>query len=448
MADGFDINKFLKKSGTEQEYYRQLHRLDDAGLSTESVEKAVQGAIVSLKNPGSRAFVIYGEPQSGKTEMMICLTAKLVDEGYKTSIHMLNDSVDLLDQNLRRFLGSGLAPSAQNLNEVLDPSTDLKSGAHVVFCKKNAHNLRALIKKLDGQSGVVVIDDEADYATPNAKVNKKEKTTINSLIEQVLGPDGQYIGVTATPARLNLNNTFANDSSLWVKFPPHPMYTGQDTFFPMDLLSGGAESIEYILTLIPDKGDDPKYERTAILSFLVNVAHLNLAEGKEKNYSLLIHTSGQKVDHKLDLKVVKSTFSILDNEADERFAKLVEQIWTIARDRYPDTNPDHLTSYVLANVSRRSILVLNSEPEFKKVGQSATNPAALFTVIIGGNIVSRGVTFNNLLSMFFTRDVKHKLQQDTYIQRARMFGSRGAYLNHLELTIPQKLFLDWHRCFV
>lgn len=448
MSAYFDINKFLKNKGTGQEYYRQLHRLDEAGLSTESVEKAVQGAIISLENPGSRAFVIYGEPQSGKTEMMICLTAKLVDEGYKTSIHMLNDSVDLLDQNLRRFLGSGLAPSAQNLNEVLDPSTDLKSGAHVVFCKKNAHNLRALIKKLDGQSGVVVIDDEADYATPNAKVNKKEKTTINSLIEQVLGHDGQYIGVTATPARLNLNNTFSNDSSLWVKFPPHPMYTGQDTFFPMDLLSGGSESIEYILTLIPDKGDDPKYERTAILSFLVNVAHLNMAGGKERNYSLLIHTSGQKVDHKLDLKVVKSTFSILDNETDERFSKLVEQIWTIAYNRYPDANPDHLTSYILANVSRRSILVLNSEPEFKKVGQSATNPAALFTVIIGGNIVSRGVTFNNLLSMFFTRDVKHKLQQDTYIQRARMFGSRGGYLNHFELTIPQKLFLDWHRCFV
>lgn len=333
MSAYFDINKFLKNKGTGQEYYRQLHRLDEAGLSTESVEKAVQGAIISLENPGSRAFVIYGEPQSGKTEMMICLTAKLVDEGYKTSIHMLNDSVDLLDQNLRRFLGSGLAPSAQNLNEVLDPSTDLKSGAHVVFCKKNAHNLRALIKKLDGQSGVVVIDDEADYATPNAKVNKKEKTTINSLIEQVLGHDGQYIGVTATPARLNLNNTFSNDSSLWVKFPPHPMYTGQDTFFPMDLLSGGSESIEYILTLIPDKGDDPKYERTAILSFLVNVAHLNMAGGKERNYSLLIHTSGQKVDHKLDLKVVKSTFSILDNETDERFSKLVEQIWTIAYNR-------------------------------------------------------------------------------------------------------------------
>jgi hypothetical protein len=29
-----------------------------------------------------------------------------------------------------------------------------------------------------------------------------------------------------------------------------------------------------------------------------------------------------------------------------------------------------------------------------------------------------------------------------------MFGSRGDYLRFFELTIPQSLYLDWHRCFV
>ena len=50
--------------------------------------------------------------------------------------------------------------------------------------------------------------------------------------------------------------------------------------------------------------------------------------------------------------------------------------------------------------------------------------------------------------MFFTRDVRQRLQQDTYIQRARMFGARGKYLEHFELTIPEHLFTDWHWCFV
>ena len=68
---------------------------------------------------------------------------------------------------------------------------------------------------------------------------------------------------------------------------------------------------------------------------------------------------------------------------------------------------------------------------------AATDPATLFTIIIGGNVVSRGVTFDRLLSMYFTRDVKHRLQQDTYIQRARMFGSQL----HARLDPPSQRYI-------
>ena len=66
----------------------------------------------------------------------------------------------------------------------------------------------------------IVIDDEADYATPNAKINKEDFTAINKGVERLgdLGPEGSgtYIGVTATPARLDLNNTFLNKSKDWI----------------------------------------------------------------------------------------------------------------------------------------------------------------------------------------------------------------------------------------
>jgi Z1 domain len=107
-----------------------------------------------------------------------------------------------------------------------------------------------------------------------------------------------------------------------------------------------------------------------------------------------------------------------------------------------------VTKYILGNIARYAIIILNSERDWKDNSSAATNPTSLFTIIIGGNIVSRGVTLDNLLSMFFTRDVQHKIQQDTYIQRARMFGSRVDYLRFFELTIPQSLYNDWHRCFV
>ena len=72
---------------------------------------------------------------------------------------------------------------------------------------------------------------------------------------------------------------------------------------------------------------------------------------------------------------------------------------------------------------------MNSEADRKNVDfRDATIPICPFTIAIGGNIISRGVTFENLLSMFFTRAVITKMQQDTYVQRARMFGSRQEYL--------------------
>lgn len=379
---------------------------------------------------------------------MICLTAKLLDDGYRFIVHLLNDSVDLLGQNLGRFHGSGLAPSAQNFMEITDPAINIKAGQFVVFCKKNNNNLRDLINKIGNLADVVVIDDEADFATPNAKVNSNGKTPINEAIGKIIGDKGHYIGVTATPARLNLNNTFNNDSKIWVKFPPHRMYSGQDDFFPMNIDEIGIAGLKYNLCLMGDKNDDFRHERSALFRFLVNVAHLNLTSSTEKNYSLLVHTSGKKVDHKADLEVFRGIFLVLSDQSHSKFKKYVEEIWRIAASKYSDISADNLTKYIIHNISRKSIIVLNSEASFKNFGGNATTPSALFTVVIGGNIVSRGVTFNNLLSMFFTRDVATKLQQDTYIQRARMFGSRGAYLKHFELTIPEKLYADWHRCFV
>jgi hypothetical protein len=449
MPKSFDLAKFKTDASARDQYPRQLRRLTAGGKSVECIEKAVQGTLENLSGTGRKAFVIYGEPQSGKTEMMICLTAKLLDQGRALIVHLLNDSVDLLGQNLGRFKASGLAPSARNYLEVLEPTINLTKGQHVVFCKKNAKDLQKLFNKIGRFKRVVVIDDEADYASPNGRVNRAEKTKINKLISDILGSTGDYIGVTATPARLDLNNTFDNDSKLWVNFPAHTQYTGQNIFFPLDANDAAKNQRKFRLTLLPAKGDDPKYARSALFSFLVNVAYLNLFNNNtEINYSMLIHTSGKKVDHKTDWGTAQEALAALNDTSSRKYPKYIKDIWQIAHDRYPDADPDAVTHYVRANISRNAVIMLNSDPDFIQNGSAATNPSSLFTIIIGGNIVSRGVTFDNLLSMFFTRDVKHKIQQDTYIQRARMFGSRGAYLDFFELTIPETLYADWHRCFV
>jgi hypothetical protein len=166
-------------------------------------------------------------------------------------------------------------------------------------------------------------------------------------------------------------------------------------------------------------------------------------------FSFLIHTSGRTADHRTDEEIANGLFDILSDNTHKLWPKYVERMHTMATQKYGQSNADDIVRFVLLNIGGKHTSVLNAESKARrKVSLDLTNPLALFTIIIGGNIISRGVTFNNLLGMFFTRDVKHKMQQDTYIQRARMFGNRSKYLKYFELWIPEQLYLDWHRCFV
>ena len=439
----FNLTALKKEAVNDNRYERRLTKLAADGQEVERIKGVVANAVTNITG-GQKSFVIYGEPQSGKTEMMIALTARLLDVGFKLVVVLLNDSVQLLSQNLERFQRSGLSPTPKKFSEVLPPEVSIGDHPWVIFCKKNSKDLQKLLDKIEGHPHRVIIDDEADYATPNSKINHQEKSKINELTGQLIGTEGIYIGVTATPARLDLNKTHQNQNEHWIDFPPHSNYTGQDLFFPVSV-----ETLPYRLTFLPDAGDDPKYLREAFFSFMVNVAYLNkLTNNAEINYSMLVHTSGKKADHSVDYKQIVKVFEVLRDDNNSNHVAYFKRIWELANERYPGHAND-LTTYILANRDKNNIVVMNSDKEKNAAeNRTATNPTAPFTVVIGGNIVSRGVTFINLLSMFFTRDVKHKLQQDTYIQRARMFGSRGGYLKYFELTIPKQLYLDWQRCFI
>ena len=446
MSSDFNLEDLIKGSASNNRYERQIKRLTADGKQTDNIAHTVNESIKNIQC-GKESFVIYGEPQSGKTEMMIALTAKLLDEGAEIIIILVNDNVQLLNQNLGRFQRSGLVPTPKKFSDVLPDSVKIDVGQWVIFSKKNAHDLKNLIGKLPGGRKRIIIDDEADYATPDSKTNKKPaRSRINELTGKLIENDGVYIGVTATPARLDLNRTHDNQNESWIFFAPHNNYTGQKQFFPVSL-----SDFPFILKALPDTRDDPACLRDALFSFMVNVAYLNTHvndANDEQDYSFLVHTSGKKSDHVEDYNVVQESFEILRNKQHLDRSAYYTTISDIARRRYPDHTED-IIRYIVENNTRNNIVVMNSDQK-NNVGdtRTATNPTSPFTVTIGGNIVSRGVTFENLLGMFFTRGVKHKMQQDTYIQRARMFGSRNDYLKYFELTIPETLYLNWQKCFI
>ena len=413
-------------------------------MDVTAIEQTVEETIDNLRRKEAQSFVIFGEPQSGKTEMMIALNAKLLDEGYPLLINLLTDSIDLLDQSLRRFRASGLNPSPKPFSDLPNDPQQLKGREWVVFCKKNARDLVKLNEFLRYERDFIVIDDEADYASPDSNINKPdyEKTRINSLISTLLERDGKYIGVTATPARLNLNNTFENESERWVNFAPHPEYVGQEFFFPDDL------DVKYRLhTFRKDQGDDRSEIRKAILHFLCGVAELH-HRGERHNFTMLVHTSGKREEHAEDVELIQSTLATLSTPAASGFESLRKKLYRVA-ETYASSSVTaaKLGEFVLRNINRNVVVEINSsKPKAGKVAEIA-DPTSLFSFGVGGNIISRGVTFDNLLSLYFSRTVKGKFTQDTYIQRARMFGTRQDYKQYFQLWVPDLLMADWHKCF-
>ncbi len=435
-----DWSEIVGDVGGDQ-YDRRIRHLRERGIDTSAIEATVDAAMASFAGPDDSSFVIYGEPQSGKTEMMIALNARLLDEGCDVIINLLTDSVDLLNQSLSRFRKAGLSPSPKQFSELPTDAKSLKGKQWVVFSKKNARDLEKLSETLRFVKQLVIIDDEADYASPNAKVNKEdERTRINQLIHDLIGDNGRYIGVTATPARLDLNNTFDNNSEKWVHFEPHARYVGQDFFFPE---SG---TVEYRLKQFSaDEGNERTELRNAVMHFLCGVAELH-SLGIDRNFTMLVHTSGKTDEHNTDVKVIEDTIAALSDATDSRFNKYTTLLEGIA-DKYGSSGSSSVVEFILRRINQNQIVEVNHKGKRKSNVSDLLNPTSLFSFGAGGNIISRGVTFENLLSMYFTRGVKGKFSQDTYIQRARMFGSRQEYKEYFQLWIPDALMQNWSKCF-
>ena len=86
----FDPNKYRQKKLDRYETY--IKSLKAQNIEPKNIDKTVSEAVDNIKNKKASSFVIYGEPQSGKTSMMIGLTAKLLDQGHKLIILLVQDN--------------------------------------------------------------------------------------------------------------------------------------------------------------------------------------------------------------------------------------------------------------------------------------------------------------------------------------------------------------------
>ena len=109
-------------------------------------------------------------------------SCKLIDMNYTTIFIVMNDNTELETQNFDRFHEAlELNPTPlrdTQLPHMSDNELKIKK-QRIIFCRKNSKNLQKVIEHCRFMDGRIIIDDEADFASPNSKINKKEVIAIN-----------------------------------------------------------------------------------------------------------------------------------------------------------------------------------------------------------------------------------------------------------------------------
>lgn len=470
-----------------------------------SISRSSREVVAALGDPALKEFdvrgLVVGYVQSGKTANMTGVIARSVDAGYNVVIVLAGTTDKLRHQTQERLEGDLLARNPHNWqqltnrNEYAKDGSLVESGDYKGHVSKKLPNIApnvtmiavlkkhsALLQRLIGdikntpaplrnRLRMLVIDDEADQASPNAGKHDEDPTITNHRIRELLRslPTVSYVGYTATPFANVLINPFPehvkdeDENHLEDLYPrnfvislPKPTgYFGAEQIFgrdPVDAEDEGGDGIDVIRAvgsheldrLHPDAGemhlDDVPSLQTAIRWFLLVVA-ARLARGQtESHSSMLVHTSHKIFDHKdIHRLVAGEVTSIQRNlNSDSMRADLralwEEEIVKVSASEFENRELlfADIEGYLAQGAERISIAVENSKSD-DRLSYGVTPQAV---IAIGGNILARGLTLEGLAVTYFARNSK---QYDTLLQMGRWFGYREGYEDLVRLWMPEKV---------
>ncbi len=356
----------------------------------------------------------------------------------------------------------------------------------IIVCKKEHTNLKHLIKLFTEKSPdlrrrrTLIVDDEADFASRAylKRKNELKLLRIAELIEEFITIPQyyRYLQVTATPYSLYLQPDGTvqlregKEASPWLPrftglVPIHSKYVGGKEYYE---LSKNEESMYYhlfkpvsekcIAALSERKdqymgsrahSDDIKDMNKAIIGYFMAASIRSIQEaehGRAYKSSCLIHVEIAKDLHKWQEDLIRS---IIEDVRDAFLRRQNADLYLLdlQQEAYDDFKQSHDKAVNAGQISDRfpsfqeveskfrsillhndyTINVVNSEEPGKV--QSLLNAkgqlalTATMNFFIGGSILDRGITIDNMLCFFYGRDPK-KFQMDTVIQHARMYGAR------------------------
>lgn len=409
-----------------------LNKLNPPELA-QSVQKTVNGFMEKLDKTTLKKVqnvLLLGNVQSGKTAQVLGVLSVLAERENKLFLYLTTDSVDLQQQTLKRAKDSldkfiVLSEEHENLlDEMLKQDLPI-----LMVIKKNASILRRWRNTFVSKSylkgyPLVIVDDEADAASLNTNADKKDKdaSTINTLLNDIKNSCCQslFIQLTATPQSLLLQHQESDWQPEFIHFfEAGEKYIGGNFVFsdpPNKLIF---RPIDTELDEIKDESSDiPDGVQQALQSFLLTCAEFELCGKINCNFAL--HPSYKIQDHQAFANKIQACLNDLVQAVnnDENFAESFKEIYEDLQQTKPDIHHfeeiyEKLT--VLFQEERIKVVVLNSKTE------ADFDLDKGFNIIIGGNVIGRGLTIPKLQTVYYSRMAK-KPNADTFWQHSRIFG--------------------------
>lgn len=371
--------------------------------------------------------LLLGNVQSGKTSQVFGIISAAADEGFRIFILLTTDNIYLQQQTDARaikFLDSFNVCGEED--EIRFKENNLRKPT-IVIIKKNS----SVLKKWNGNissSGfctgnpIFIIDDEADAASLNTKINQDDISTINKYLDDMKRKSSSsiFLQVTATPQAVLLQTIESGWKPRFVQyFKPGDGYLGGDYFYnnvsvPACIRFTSENELDELLS--DDEFPDNGLIRS-LCSFLLVSAHVIVTENKIVS-NLLIHPSIKVADHEQIANKIGSYLNrmILEIQENKLSDKLKESWEDLKKTKSDLINYDDAYNFIKDSLQKGQIqiMVMNSRNEIGDYNNG-------MNIIVGGNSLGRGVTFPALNVVYYCRRAKAP-QADTFWQHCRVFG--------------------------
>lgn len=429
-----------------QTYLKQLNPPELA----KSVQYTVNGFMEKLAQTEQKKrqnVLLLGNVQSGKTAQVLGVLSALAEHDHKIFLYLTTDSVDLQEQTFKRAENSLekfivlSENSDSNFIQVMKADNPI-----MIVIKKNAKILRRWRNLFVSQRSLkgyplVIVDDEADAASLNTNANKENKdaNTINRLLKDIKNACCQclFIQLTATPQSLLLQHQESNWQPEFVYFfEAGENYIGGNFVFsdpPNQLIT---RFINSELEEMKDASNEiSEGVKQALQAFLLTCAEFDLCGKTNCNFAL--HPSYKIDDHKTFANKIKACLNDLVQAINngEDITDNFRETYQDLRQSKPDIHHFEDISQKLLELlenQRVNVMVLNSQTEVDFDLEQG------FNIIIGGNVIGRGLTIPKLQTVYYSRMSK-KPNADTFWQHSRIFGyDRDKSL--LRLYIPSDVY--------